>query len=74
MFRKEICHDDLTMLTSGVQIHEKFDTGTVFGLKELISVKNVSRTMHFYPSSRLDGLLVREEVSAAFVSQLVEIF
>jgi hypothetical protein len=45
-----------------LQIHEKFDTGTQYGLKELISVKNVSRTMHFYPSARLDGLLIRDEV------------
>jgi len=42
-------------------ITEYFDPGSSFGLKEMTIVKGKKRTIHFYESARLDGLVTRIE-------------
>eukprot|EP00002_Diphylleia_rotans_P017531 TRINITY_DN3404_c0_g1_i3.p1 TRINITY_DN3404_c0_g1~~TRINITY_DN3404_c0_g1_i3.p1 ORF type:complete len:916 (-),score=156.85 TRINITY_DN3404_c0_g1_i3:477-3224(-) len=42
--------------------HEFFEPGRSHGLKEHIYIEGKRRTMHFYPSARLDGLVSRDEM------------
>ena len=44
------------------KIHEFFDPGRPHGLKEHIIIEGKTTEIHFYPSSRSDGLVKRVEM------------
>ena len=41
---------------------EYFDAGSTFGLKDMLTVKGERRTINFFHSARLDGLMQRQEL------------
>ncbi|GFH12468.1 uncharacterized protein HaLaN_08166 [Haematococcus lacustris] len=53
-------------------VHEVFDGGSSFGLKDILTIKNEKRVMNFFHTARLDGLVQREEIEGHKVIELFE--
>ncbi|GFH18688.1 uncharacterized protein HaLaN_15535 [Haematococcus lacustris] len=53
-------------------VHEVFDGGSSFGLKDILTIKNEKRVMNFFHTARLDGLVQRAEIEGHKVIELFE--
>jgi hypothetical protein len=51
---------------------EVFDRGNTFALRDIVTVKGVSRVMTFHSAARLDGLVSREELVGRKLIELYE--
>ncbi|KAI8921991.1 hypothetical protein DFJ77DRAFT_444875 [Powellomyces hirtus] len=53
-------------------IHEFFDAGRLHGLREHITVDGRTKAMHFYPTARFDGLVVRVDETIKIVEHFTD--
>jgi dynein regulatory complex subunit 7 len=69
--RKDKLEWRMTHVAQG-RVHEHFAAGRPSGLKEFIEVKGERRLYKFHPNSRVDNMVVREEVIGVKVVELYE--